>query len=152
MAIKDLQPRQGNVTIVAEVTEKGEAREFQKFGKTGRVANAVVKDETGTVKLTLWNDDIEKVKIGDRIELTNGYVSEWQGEIQVTTGKFGALRVLEEGSTEASMTADEETEKEVLEGETSDEGEHILTEDEKQEATEDIETVEEEVVEDEEKE
>lgn len=143
MAIKDLQARQANVNVVAEVIEKGETREFQKFGRTGRVANAKVKDETGEISLTLWNDDIDKVKVGDKIELTNGYVSEWQGEMQLTTGKFGSLRVLDEGSAEADMTADEETEKEVISGETTDKGEHILTEDEKTEADEEV--VEEEV-------
>ena len=94
MAIVDLQPRQGEVDLVVEVVEKGESREFQKFGKTGRVSTAVVKDDTGQINLTLWNDDIDKVNVGDKIHITNGYVNEWQGEKQLTTGKFGKLEVV----------------------------------------------------------
>ena len=94
MQVKDLKPKQGNVDIIIDVVDVGEAREFQKFGKPGRVANAVAKDETGNIKLTLWNDDIEKVNAGDKVHLTNGYVNEWQGEMQLTTGRLGKLEIV----------------------------------------------------------
>lgn len=96
MAIKDLKAREGNVDVVVEVVSKEEPREFEKFGRTGRVCTAVIKDESGEVKLTLWNDDIDKVKEGDKLHITNGYVNEWQGELQLTTGKFGKLEVVTE--------------------------------------------------------
>jgi len=94
MAIKDLEVRQGNVDIVVEVSEKGDVREFQKFGRTGRVCNAKVKDETGEINLSLWNEQIDQVNVGDRVHITNGYVNEFQGEKQLTTGKFGKLEVV----------------------------------------------------------
>lgn len=105
MEIKDLQVRQGNVDIELDIVDVGEAREFEKFGRTGKVATAIAKDETGDIKFTLWNDDIEKVKAGDKVKLTNGYVSEWQGEKQLTTGKFGKLEVIGESKeTKEEMT------------------------------------------------
>ena len=134
MAIKDLQPRQGKADIEAEVIDKEEPRTFNKFGKEGRVCNATIKDATGTIKLTLWNEQIDQVNVGDKIKISNGYVNEWQGEMQLTTGKFGKLDVLES----KGVTKDEETEANIAEGKTTDEGEHVLTEDEK---------VEEEVIE-----
>jgi replication factor A1 len=94
MQIKDLTPKQGNVDIVIDILEVQEPREFQKFGKAGKVANATAKDETGEVKLTLWNDDVEKYKAGDRVHLTNGYVNEWQGELQLTTGRMGKMEIV----------------------------------------------------------
>ena len=97
--IKDLQPKQGNVEITADVIEVGEPREFSKFGKTGKVATAKIKDETGQVNLSLWNEQVDMVKPGSKIKITNGYVNEFQGELQLTTGKFGKLEVLEGGST-----------------------------------------------------
>lgn len=141
MAIKDLQARQGQVDLIAEVTEKGDVREFQKFGKTGRVCNAKIKDETGEMALTLWNEQIDKVKVGDKIHIINGYVSEWQGEKQLTTGRFGQLEIVGEGSE----TVDEAEEAEVLSKKEmkTDEGENILSEDEKLE--EDVVKEEEEI-------
>ena len=95
MLIKDLQAKQGNVNIELDVVEVAQAREFQKFGKAGRVATASAKDESGaSINLTLWNDDVDKVKAGDKIKLTNGYVNEWQGELQLTTGRMGKMEVI----------------------------------------------------------
>lgn len=94
MKISELQPKTGNVDIELEVIEKQEPREFSKFGKSGRVCNCVGKDETGTVKITLWNEQIDEVNQGDVVKFENGYVNEFQGDMQVTTGKFGQMSVL----------------------------------------------------------
>ena len=95
MDIARLKPRQTKVDIDAEVIEISEPREFDKFGSKGRVATAIIKDESGQIKLTLWNDDIDKVHVGDKIKLTGGYVNEFQGEKQLTAGRFGKLEVIE---------------------------------------------------------
>jgi replication factor A1 len=129
MAIKDLKARQGNVDLVFEVVDKGEVREFEKFGRKGKVCTAKVKDNSGEIALTLWNEQVDMVNIGDKFHIINGYVNEFQGERQLTTGKFGKLELV--GSKDVSR--DEETEAEVLEGEKTDEGEKVLTEDEKTE-------------------
>ncbi len=100
MDIKDIQPRTGDITIVGEIVQIGDVREFEKFGKTGRVATAIVKDDTGQVKLSLWNDEIDRFKVGNRIMLTNGWAGEWQGEIQLSSGKFGKLELVEQDRKE----------------------------------------------------
>ena len=110
MKISELQPKMGNVDITVEVVEKGDVREFQKFGNTGRVCNAVVKDDSGTVKLTLWNDDIDKVNVGDKITLTNGYVNEYQGDMQLTTGRQGKMEVVSSGGEAPAKAAEPEAE------------------------------------------
>ena len=66
----------------------------------------MAKDGTGDIKLTLWNEDVEKIKAGDKVHLVNGYVNEWQGEMQLTTGRMGKLEVV--GKGEASPAKDEE--------------------------------------------
>ncbi|MBW2977667.1 hypothetical protein KY331_02375 [Candidatus Woesearchaeota archaeon] len=110
--IKDLQARQGKVDIVVEVVDLGEVREFNKFGRTGRVATATVKDESGEIKMSLWNEQIDQVKLGDKVHITNGYVNEYQGELQVTTGKFGKLEVVESSEGGAEKTEETEEKKE----------------------------------------
>lgn len=110
MAITDLKARQGKVDMVVEVTAKDEPREFEKFGKKGRVCNATVKDDSGEIKLSLWNEQVDNVNVGDRVHVINGYVNEFQGELQLTAGKFGRLEVVEKGSD--VVTEDEKTEEE----------------------------------------
>lgn len=120
MALKDLQAKQGDVDVIVDVVEKGQIREFSKFGKTGRVCNVTIKDDSGKMSLTLWNDEIDKISVGDRIHIEKGYVGEWQGELQLTAGKFGSITVVSKSQSSKKT-------------ETTDEGEHILTDDEKTE-------------------
>ena len=115
MEIKDLRAKQGKVDIIIDIVDKEATREFNKFGKAGKVCNAIAKDKSGKIKLTLWNDDVDKVNIGDKVHIINGYVNEWQGELQLTTGKFGTLEVVES----SGVTQDEETEAGILHGELS---------------------------------
>ena len=121
MKISELKARQGNVDLVGEITEKGDVREFNKFGKAGRVCNAKLKDDSGEVKLTLQNEQIDEFNVGDKVHIVKGYVGEWQGELQLSTGKFGELTKVgeEKPATEAEMKTDETN--------------HVLTEDEKTE-------------------
>lgn len=95
MEIKDLKPKTGDVEIEVEVESVTEPREFQKFGKTGNVATATVKDKTGSIKMSLWNEQIDLVKQAKKIKITQGYVNVWQDEPQLTTGKFGKIEVVE---------------------------------------------------------
>lgn len=98
MEIKDIKPNQGNIDLVLTITEKGDVRTFQKYGKSGRVCTAQAKDDSGTIKLTLWNEDIDKVNAGDKIHLKNGWCSEYQGEKQLSTGRSGQIEILEKAS------------------------------------------------------
>ena len=94
MKVSELQARQGKVNIELEIISVETPREFNKFGNTGRVANAAAKDDSGEIKLTLWNGELDQVKAGDKVRITNGYVSEFQGEKQLSAGKFGKLEII----------------------------------------------------------
>ncbi len=100
MKISELNVGQGNVTVEGEITEIGEKRSFNKYGRNLMVCNAVFSDDSGTIKLTLWNDDAERFKVGDKIRISNGYVSEFQGEKQLTSGKFGTIEKISEDISE----------------------------------------------------
>ena len=54
-------------------------REINKIGRKLRVANAKIKDDSGSITLVLWNEQIDTVKAGGKIKIENGYVNEWQG-------------------------------------------------------------------------
>jgi replication factor A1 len=83
------------VSVEAKVMEKEAPREVTARFKdeTYKVANAVVGDETGTIKLTLWNEQIDQVNVNDLIAVENGYVTSFKGEIQLNVGKYGKLTV-----------------------------------------------------------
>lgn len=96
MNIAELQVRQGDVNMDnVEVIEKTPVREFAKFGKSGKVCNVVIKDDSGNVQLTLWNEMVDQINVGDHLKLVDCYVGEWQGAKQVTTGKNGTIEKIE---------------------------------------------------------
>ena len=108
MEIKDIQPNQGNIDVVLTIKEKGDVRDFEKFGKQGKVCNATATDDSGEIKLTLWNEDTDKVNAGDKIHLKNGWCSEYQGERQLSSGKFGEIEVLESNNQETPSQPEQE--------------------------------------------
>lgn len=98
--ISELNAGQGNVDVEGTVNEVGEKRTFNKFGKELTVVNAMLKDDSGSIKLSLWNEDADRFKEGDKIKIINGYVTEFQGEKQLTSGKFGRIEKAGEGGDE----------------------------------------------------
>lgn len=98
MKISDLKVGQGKVDVEGVVSKIGEIRSFNKFGKDLRVANAILTSDGENITLSLWNDEIDKVKDGAKIKVSNGYVSEFNGTKQLSAGKFGKIEVVD-GST-----------------------------------------------------
>ena len=95
MEIKDVKPNTGKVDIIASVIAKEAPRTFAKFGKSGKVCNATLQDDSGKIVLTLWNEDVEKVNIGNKIHVLNGWCSEYKGEKQLSAGKFGKIEIVD---------------------------------------------------------
>ncbi len=95
MKINELRDGMKRVSIEAKVTEKSDPREVvSKFkNETYKVATATIADDTGTIKLTLWNEQIDQVSVDNTIKVDNGYVTSFRGEIQLNVGKYGMLSV-----------------------------------------------------------
>ena len=95
MKVSELKPRTGVDEITLEVVSKGETREFANERGSGKVCSAAAKDEAGDeITLSLWNEQIDQVKEGSKVKIENGWCSEFQGQKQVSTGKFGKMEVL----------------------------------------------------------
>ena len=95
LEIKDLRDGMKRVSVEGRVVEKGNTREVRSKYKdeTYRIADAMVADETGSIKLTLWNEQIEQVNVDNIIKIENGYVTSFRGEIQLNVGKFGKMTI-----------------------------------------------------------
>jgi replication factor A1 len=95
LKIHELRNGMKNVSVEAKVTEKSDPREVTSRYKdeTYKVSTAIIADETGTIKLTLWNEQIDQVNVDDVIKVDNGYVTSFRGEIQLNIGKYGKLAV-----------------------------------------------------------
>jgi replication factor A1 len=81
-----------SVDLRAEVLEIAEPKFIvTRFGNHASVANALISDETGKVKMCLWNEQIKSISEGDLIQIENATVSAFRGEKQVRIRKNGLL-------------------------------------------------------------
>lgn len=95
MKINELKPGMKRVELQGRITEIGEVREVMtKFGEPGRVATAVLEDDSGTIKLSLWNETIDTVSVNNTVKIENGYVTSFRGETQLNVGRYGKLIVV----------------------------------------------------------
>lgn len=95
MKIKDINSPMGNVELVGKIVEIGEERQVMtKYGRR-RVADAVLEDDTGKIKMTLWGEQIDSVKEGDKVEISGGFVTEFRDELQLNVPRRGKIVVVE---------------------------------------------------------
>lgn len=92
--ISELTVDSKKVDVTAKVVEKRQPREVNtRFGRK-LVTDALIEDQTGQITLVLWEDEIDKVQEGDTVKIQNGYVTEWNGSLQLNVGKFGTIKVM----------------------------------------------------------
>ncbi|MBI3858666.1 MAG: DNA-binding protein [Thaumarchaeota archaeon] len=96
MNISDLRDGMRRVDAEGEISEISDPRNVNlRAGGEARVADCTLKDDSGQIKLSLWDDQIDQVKIGAKVRVTNGYTNSFRGEVRLSVGKYGKLEVLE---------------------------------------------------------
>ncbi len=90
--IRDLRTGMTHVNLKAKVLEIPSPKlVFTRFGNYASVTSALIADETGTIKLCLWNEQIKSIANGDTIQIENARTSTFKGEIQLNIGRNGTL-------------------------------------------------------------
>ena len=96
MKIVELRPGMKRVDLKGTIVEISERREVTtRFGDVSRVATAVLADESGRIKMSLWNENIDKVSVNSTVQIENGYVTTFRGENQLNVGRYGKITVLQ---------------------------------------------------------
>ncbi|MFW9886543.1 MAG: OB-fold nucleic acid binding domain-containing protein [Candidatus Thorarchaeota archaeon] len=101
--IEDITEATGRVPLTARVVSINPVRAFtRKDGGDGKVASLIVADETGEMRVALW-DEISRVveedivKIGDVIQLRGGYVKKGLGDaLEINMGRMSGIKVLDD--------------------------------------------------------
>jgi replication factor A1 len=96
--VSELSPSSRAVNVLAKVVSKTEVRNITagRDGEPHKVSDALVGDETGCVYLTLWDDNIEKVKEGDTVSVKNGYINLFRGNMRLNVGRYGTLEIADQ--------------------------------------------------------
>jgi len=106
--VGDIKPGLRRVNLIVKIVNVGEPRTvtFRKDLSEHRVADALVGDKTGSVLLTLWDDNIEKFSPGEVIEIKNGYTSLFRGSLRLNIGFYGSAESVEETIEEVNEEND----------------------------------------------
>lgn len=94
--ISALVPGLGDVDVIGVILEIGPVRTFsRRDGTTGKVSSITIGDETGKVRVALWDDKAEKsssFKPDDVIRVEHGYTRERYGRIELHVGNRGDVQ------------------------------------------------------------
>jgi hypothetical protein len=94
--------KEGMKSIVCEgfICEKSEPRTVigRSDGQEYRVCMfllAETKKPTpqNSIGLSLWGEDIDKFRIGDKVTVENGYVTVFKQTIQLNVGQYGKIKL-----------------------------------------------------------
>lgn len=95
MKICDIQPDMRNIEVTGRIVRIGERRQVQtKFGPAD-VAKATLEDETGSINLSLWRQQIDLVKEGDNVKLINAFARTFGGQLELNIGRDGQIITVE---------------------------------------------------------
>jgi len=98
-----------DITLLGRVIETSEPRTFDRDDGEGKVANIVLGDETGWVRVALWDeraDDVESLSSGGTVRVRDGYAREREGDVEVNVGERGSVDVLDDEDAEVEFHPD----------------------------------------------
>ena len=108
--VEDLSLGASDVDLVGKVLDTDAVRTFDRDdGSEGRVANLTVGDETGRVRVTLWDekaDLAEEFESGEVVEVGDGYVRERDGDLELHVGDRGTVERVDEDVEYVPETTD----------------------------------------------
>ncbi|NIM47159.1 MAG: hypothetical protein GTN40_03310 [Candidatus Aenigmarchaeota archaeon] len=100
LEIKNVVPRLRNLNLTARIVKVFEPKEFKRKDKIGKVANVILGDPSGTIRMSLWDQQteiVEKLKSGMAIELFGAYTKEnGFGSAEIRLGTKGGINILED--------------------------------------------------------
>lgn len=106
--VGELRTYSRRVNLIAKVVGKGEEREVasRSDGRTHRLAELLIGDETASVLLTLWDENVDRFDVGDVIQIRNGYVNLFRGSLRLNIGRYGEVEKVEDEIAEVNVEND----------------------------------------------
>lgn len=85
-----------NLDLTARVHKMFQPLEFEREGKKSSVANVILSDGSGVIRLSLWDDQIkllEKLKVGMVVDIYGAYTKDdGRGGVEVRLSKRGGFK------------------------------------------------------------
>ena len=100
LEIKNIVPKIRTLNLNARIVNISPIKEFESKGRKGKVASITLGDQTGMVRLTLWDQQtelIDKLKTGMAVEVFGGYTREGMGgNAEIRLSSKGGIKIMED--------------------------------------------------------
>ncbi|MGI0053898.1 MAG: SOSS complex subunit B family protein [Thermoplasmata archaeon] len=83
-----------SANLEATITAVSPVRDVVTARGPSQVADATLQDESGTITLTLWGEETKRYSVGQKIRITDGWVKDFRGKLQVSAGRSGRIEIL----------------------------------------------------------
>ncbi|MBN2101862.1 MAG: DUF2240 family protein [Candidatus Aenigmarchaeota archaeon] len=99
---RDVVPGMFSVDLNCKIAKITDIRTFERNGTQGTVQNVLLGDETGIIRLSIWNDEIERfhefcIKEGDTVKITKMLSKEDNlGNAELRLGKRGKIEKIKD--------------------------------------------------------
>jgi ssDNA-binding replication factor A large subunit len=103
LKVKEVPRGMSGISILGKVMEVRDVVSFNKNGRSGKVVNFTIGDETGSMRIVVWDEpiinEVEKgmFKVGDIIKVKNGYSKDNNGFVEVHLGSNAQVVVNPKG-------------------------------------------------------
>ena len=120
-----------SVEFIGKVQKIFDIVKFDKGARKGQVRSLVAGDETGTIRVVLWNDQVEKIetlKEGDILRIENAYIKENNNQKEIHLNDKSKLEINPPGEVigEVKVTPPSRTRRKIEELKENDSGVEIL--------------------------
>lgn len=93
-SIADLKNKMRDITIKGKILEvPPKILVDTRYGGGAYVSNVLLADKTGTIRLSLWNNQISDVAVGDIVNIEKAQVSTFYGNLQLRISRSGTINV-----------------------------------------------------------
>lgn len=96
LTVEELSPEDDDVEITGTIAELPTPRAVSTRYGQKKITTVTFEDGTGTIDLTLWEEEIDAIEEGANVKINGAYVREWADDIQLNIGRDGNIEQVEE--------------------------------------------------------
>jgi len=116
--VEDLIPGMNSIILTAKVINKYGVREFQNSNRKGKVATLLIADESGSIRLVVWDENIitqmESLNEEDIIKINNAFVRENNGFKEIHMGSRSQLIINPPGEEIGEVSLERKTSRKLI--------------------------------------
>jgi len=92
--VREIQADMRDIEVTGRIVRISERRHVQtKYGPAD-VVTATLQDETGSIDVSLWKEQIDSVHENETVKIINGFVRSYRDRPQLNIGRNGQIIIV----------------------------------------------------------